>query len=103
MELLEFSEDERKAALDAGPLDWVEKGAVTTPTAKGRCATWRGAARYHAMPLLKSRVRRKAMIVGGARRGVGMRYAQDALWEVPWAHAMAIACNGCLKIWDQIG
>ena len=39
MELLEFSADERKAALDAGPLDWVEKGAVTTPTSQGCCAT----------------------------------------------------------------
>ena len=39
MELLEFSADERKAALDAGPLDWVEKGAVTAPTSQGRCAT----------------------------------------------------------------
>ena len=39
MELLEFSAEERKAALDAGPLDWVEKGAVTAPTSQGRCAT----------------------------------------------------------------
>jgi hypothetical protein len=36
--LVSFTEDERKAALRAGPIDWVERGAVTPPTSQGRCA-----------------------------------------------------------------
>jgi cysteine peptidase B len=34
-----FSEDEVVAAQAAGPIDWVERGAVTTPTSQGRCGT----------------------------------------------------------------
>lgn len=39
VELVEFSAADRAAALAAGPLDWREKGAVTTPTSQGRCST----------------------------------------------------------------
>jgi hypothetical protein len=38
-ELVSFSEAERQAALDAGPIDWRALGAVTPPTSQGRCAT----------------------------------------------------------------
>lgn len=34
-----FSDAAIKAARGAGPLDWVELGAVTTPTSQGRCGT----------------------------------------------------------------
>ena len=39
MELVSFTEAERQAAVDAGPIDWRALGAVTPPTSQGRCAT----------------------------------------------------------------
>lgn len=34
-----FSDSSVRKAFAAGDLDWVAKGAVTTPTSQGRCAT----------------------------------------------------------------
>ena len=34
-----FSLAEKRAALDAGPIDWRSRGAVTPPTSQGRCST----------------------------------------------------------------
>jgi C1A family cysteine protease len=34
-----FTEQSMRKAMAAGDLDWVAKGAVTTPTSQGRCAT----------------------------------------------------------------
>ena len=34
-----FSLEAKRAALNAGPLDWRSRGAVTPPTSQGRCST----------------------------------------------------------------
>lgn len=37
--LVSFTDEDRHAALNAGPIDWRAKGAVTKPTSQGRCST----------------------------------------------------------------
>ena len=79
--LISFTEDERRAALRAGPIDWVADGAVTPPTSQGRCATcayFAGTAAVWSVLFLPEHQRRDGLVnldrrvadPGGKCRGV---------------------------------
>eukprot|EP00931_Biecheleriopsis_adriatica_P011483 TRINITY_DN112573_c0_g1_i1.p1 TRINITY_DN112573_c0_g1~~TRINITY_DN112573_c0_g1_i1.p1 ORF type:complete len:349 (-),score=51.51 TRINITY_DN112573_c0_g1_i1:121-1104(-) len=114
---IEFSQSQVQAAQAAGAIDWVDRGAVTTPISQGRCATCQkfsatadleGAWFLAGNPLTRLSVQEMIDCSGGD--GYGMRWsiangiASEARWPMANHTDPSITgCRGITNCTDAIG